>query len=257
MDKRDWKELGREFTKDEIDALQAVASRLGVRVVGLHAHVGSGILDPEAWARTGASLAALADRFPDLEWLDMGGGLGVAERPGDHALDLDRVEENLATLRRSVDRLELRLEPGRYVVSEAGVLSADHVVEVALGETGLPRIDPPGVVDEQVDRAEPLGEVLDRGGHRLAVGDVGRDDLGRSARGPALLRRRLQRVGVPTEETHGQALLGEADGEVAADASTGAGHESDRALIHRAGPPRCVRLLRRRWPPGRPRARPR
>jgi len=109
---------------EEIDAFLAATARLGVPVVGLHAHVGSGILDPEAWARTGASLAALAERFADLRWLDMGGGLGVVERPGDAALNLDRVEASLAALRRTVGRLELRLEPGRYVVSEAGVLLA-------------------------------------------------------------------------------------------------------------------------------------
>jgi len=40
------------------------------------------------------------------------------------SLDLDRVEASLAALRRTVGRVELRLEPGRYVVSEAGVLLA-------------------------------------------------------------------------------------------------------------------------------------
>jgi diaminopimelate decarboxylase/aspartate kinase len=109
---------------EEIDGFLEAGGRHGVRVVGLHAHVGSGILDPEAWARTGASLAVLAERFADLRWLDMGGGLGVTERPGDAALDLDRLEASLAALRSTVGRLELRLEPGRYVVSHAGVLLA-------------------------------------------------------------------------------------------------------------------------------------
>jgi diaminopimelate decarboxylase/aspartate kinase len=107
---------------DEIDGLLAAAGRLGVRVVGLHAHVGSGILEPEAWSRTGATLAALAERFPELRWLDLGGGLGVAERPSDAPLNLGGVEASLAALRRTTGSLELRLEPGRYVVSEAGVL---------------------------------------------------------------------------------------------------------------------------------------
>jgi len=90
--------------------------------VGLHAHVGSGILDPDAWTETARSLAELVGAFPDLEWLDLGGGLGVPSRPGQTALDLERVERGLAGLRPTLGALALRLEPGRFLVSEAGVL---------------------------------------------------------------------------------------------------------------------------------------
>jgi diaminopimelate decarboxylase/aspartate kinase len=48
----------------------------------------------------------------------------VPERPGDSGLDLDAVETSLRSLRGSVGGLDLRLEPGRFVVSEAGVLVA-------------------------------------------------------------------------------------------------------------------------------------
>ncbi len=67
---------------------------------------------------------AASTSFPEVEWLDLGGGLGVPSRPGQPALDLERVERGLAGLRSARPRLELRLEPGRYIVSEAGVLVA-------------------------------------------------------------------------------------------------------------------------------------
>src|SRR6185436_6252576 len=51
-------------------------AELDARVVGLHAHVGSGILDPEAWREVAARLLPAAERFPDVEVLDLGGGLG-------------------------------------------------------------------------------------------------------------------------------------------------------------------------------------
>jgi bifunctional diaminopimelate decarboxylase / aspartate kinase len=106
---------------DAIAVREAVAS-LGGRIVGLHAHVGSGILDPGAWTDSARALIDLLPAFPDLTWLDPGGGLGVPSRPGQAPLDLERVERGLSGLRQTLGTLALRLEPGRYLVSEAGVL---------------------------------------------------------------------------------------------------------------------------------------
>jgi len=107
---------------DEVGAVVEAAGARNVRITGLHAHVGSGILDPSPWARTAERLAALRDQLPDLRWIDIGGGLGVVERPGQSPLDLQAVNEGLASLSEAVSGLELRMEPGRFLVSEAGVL---------------------------------------------------------------------------------------------------------------------------------------
>ncbi len=114
---------------DEVAAFAAAAATAGVRVNGLHAHPGSGILDPAAWGGTGRLLAGLVPLFPGLAWLDLGGGLGVPQRPGDAPLDLaalgavlDAVAAGLRTGRGAAP--ELRLEPGRFLVSAAGVLVA-------------------------------------------------------------------------------------------------------------------------------------
>lgn len=108
----------------DLDAFVAQAAALGARVTGLHSHVGSGIHDPATWARTAERLLRLRDQLPELRWMDVGGGLGVVERPDQIPLDLDRVQERLASLGERLGDLELRMEPGRYVVSEAGVLLA-------------------------------------------------------------------------------------------------------------------------------------
>jgi diaminopimelate decarboxylase/aspartate kinase len=108
----------------DLDSLVEIAERLGARVVGLHAHIGSGVFDPGSWVRTGEQLAELHRRFPRLRWLDVGGGLGVVERPGQEPLDLNAVEAGLALVRDSIPGIELRMEPGRYLVSDAGVLLA-------------------------------------------------------------------------------------------------------------------------------------
>jgi diaminopimelate decarboxylase/aspartate kinase len=109
---------------EEVQALAEAVRAAGARVVGLHAHVGSGIFEPESWSATGAELASLLRAFGCVEWIDLGGGLGVPERPGQAPLDLQAIERGLSALKRALGGIELRLEPGRFIVSEAGVLLA-------------------------------------------------------------------------------------------------------------------------------------
>ncbi len=109
---------------EAIEEFCVAAEALNIRVIGLHAHVGSGIFDAGAWAHIGGALASLRERFENLRWIDLGGGLGVPDRPGRAPLDLQRLNQSLAPLRRWLGVLQLRLEPGRYLVSEAGVLLA-------------------------------------------------------------------------------------------------------------------------------------
>jgi bifunctional diaminopimelate decarboxylase / aspartate kinase len=111
-------------------AVAAVRAR-GWSMSGLHSHAGSGILDQvSTWARVALALcrAAVSSGAADtLRWLDVGGGLGVVERPGQTPLDVEGAFEALGAageeVAASCPRLEeLRLEPGRYCVAPAGVL---------------------------------------------------------------------------------------------------------------------------------------
>lgn len=108
----------------ELDELAALVAASGCRVKGLHAHSGSGVLDADAWAATAHALARAAERFPEVETLDLGGGLGVPEKPGDAALDLDALDETLKKIRAAYPQYRLWLEPGRYLVAQAGALIA-------------------------------------------------------------------------------------------------------------------------------------
>lgn len=108
---------------DELAELAALAAANDTRVIGLHAHVGSGIRTPTRWVDTATVLAAQAEaHFPEVRILDLGGGLGVVERPGQQPLDLEAVGSRLAAFRAAHPNYELWLEPGRYLVASAGVL---------------------------------------------------------------------------------------------------------------------------------------
>lgn len=108
----------------EIDELVDLARKAGARIVGLHAHTGSGVLTPDAWLDTGRQLLVLLDRLPDVRHVDVGGGLGVPEKAGQAGLDLRALDGALKEIKQGLGDRALWLEPGRYVVAQAGVLLA-------------------------------------------------------------------------------------------------------------------------------------
>lgn len=109
-------------SREQLPRLKELTRELGIRVVGLHAHSGSGIKTIETWAQVASYLASAAEEFPEVEVLDLGGGLWVPEKPADRPMDLARFDQELATARKAFPRFSLWLEPGRYLVAEAGVL---------------------------------------------------------------------------------------------------------------------------------------
>jgi diaminopimelate decarboxylase len=108
----------------QIEELPPLLERCGARVTGVHAHVGSGIRTPQAWTEVAVFLAAAARRFDGVRVLDLGGGLGVPERPGQAPLDLAALDEGLCRARAAHPGYEVWLEPGRFLVAQAGVLLA-------------------------------------------------------------------------------------------------------------------------------------
>lgn len=111
---------------EDLAVAAELAARAGARVVGLHAHVGSGILDPANWRAVAGGLSDLLALFPDARILDLGGGLGVPYRPGEATLSVAELDASLAPVAAALAArgVELWLEPGRWLVAEAGVLLA-------------------------------------------------------------------------------------------------------------------------------------
>jgi diaminopimelate decarboxylase/aspartate kinase len=108
----------------EADELVSLVRRAGARVVGLHAHTGSGVFDVANWTETGELLAALAGRFPLVRVIDLGGGIGVPEQSGQAEVDLAALGRGIAALKLEFPHLKFWMEPGRFLVARAGVLVA-------------------------------------------------------------------------------------------------------------------------------------
>jgi len=100
------------------------AARPGLRLVGVHAHVGSQMTRLDPVRRTASTVAAFAGELRDdgvaLEHLDLGGGLGISY-DGAPAVD---VGDYGRTLLGAVAPTGLRLlvEPGRWIVGPTAVL---------------------------------------------------------------------------------------------------------------------------------------
>ncbi len=107
---------------DSISQLSKDIQLKNINVTGLHCHVGSGILTSDNWSENGAKLAQLAEHFPNLKYIDLGGGLGIVDRSTQVELNLSEVNKNIGRLKASLENIEFWLEPGRYIVAESGVL---------------------------------------------------------------------------------------------------------------------------------------
>jgi diaminopimelate decarboxylase len=96
-------------------------------LVGLHAHAGSGISGDdlsnhrELVRRMGELAREVASRVGPLEFVDVGGGFGVPYREDEPPLDLESVADATREALGDVSGT-LAVEPGRYVVADAGVL---------------------------------------------------------------------------------------------------------------------------------------
>ena len=108
-----------------------MATRPGLRIIGIHVHIGSQIVKVaplRCAAATAVDLAQslMAEGLP-LEYVDVGGGVGISydDTPG-----LDLTEYAEALLKEvSGSGLTLVLEPGRFIVGPAGAL-VSRVIDV-------------------------------------------------------------------------------------------------------------------------------
>lgn len=108
---------------DRFEEALELADKLGLKLLGLHCHAGCGFLDPQL-QRMDAILSRIGEflaRAPQIERVNLGGGLGIPLREGDRPLDLD-AWSGLVSRHFGGRGLFLEFEPGDYLVKDAGAL---------------------------------------------------------------------------------------------------------------------------------------
>ncbi|MEO8999572.1 MAG: bifunctional aspartate kinase/diaminopimelate decarboxylase, partial [Rhodanobacter sp.] len=81
-------------------------------------------LDDSHWGEVYGQLASLAERIGSVSFIDIGGGLGVPSHPGEARLDIAALDRVLREVKAAYPHYQLWMEPGRYLVADAGVLLA-------------------------------------------------------------------------------------------------------------------------------------
>ena len=128
---------------EEIDDVKAVLKEYRLRLVGINQHIGSLFMEPSSYLQAARALLDIASGFEDLEFIDMGGGFGIPYRKqeGQQRLDLGEMGRGISQLMEEWTsnygkRIRLKIEPGRYVVAECGVLLGTvHAVKQNAGRT--------------------------------------------------------------------------------------------------------------------------
>jgi diaminopimelate decarboxylase len=103
------------FPMQEVPGAVEACAGAGLELRGLHAHIGSQILDVEVFEKLGELLAGMGD-YP---LLNLGGGLGIAYTAEDTAPSIEDYVD--ALLRHAPDGVTVLCEPGRALVGNAGV----------------------------------------------------------------------------------------------------------------------------------------
>jgi diaminopimelate decarboxylase len=123
-----------------LEDVKTLAKRYDLRITRLHSHIGSGT-DPEVWKRCTRMTLDLAAKLADVRVINLGGGFKVGRMPGEATVDLADVgahvrDELLAFRDRDGRELHLEIEPGTYLVANAGVVVATCVDVVDTGRAG-------------------------------------------------------------------------------------------------------------------------
>ena len=109
------------------DEILRVVQQYGIKIQGLHIHTGSELNDLDVFMKMADILFGLAQSFPDLKFLDFGGGLKVPYKDGDVATDIAELGKRLTKAfddfnKKNGRNLQLWMEPGKFLVSDAGIL---------------------------------------------------------------------------------------------------------------------------------------
>ncbi len=111
----------------QLENILTLVKKYAIKVNGLHIHTGSDIKETDAFLKTAETLFDIAQHFPDLKFMDFGSGFKVAYKDGDVVTDIFDLGQKLtnafnAYCERYGRKLELWIEPGKYIVSESGTL---------------------------------------------------------------------------------------------------------------------------------------
>jgi diaminopimelate decarboxylase len=112
-----------------IPEIKRIAGKYNLKIIGINQHIGSLFMEGDAYLQSTGNILSIAKQFDDLEFIDLGGGFGIPYRKqaSQPRLDLKELGEKLSGvihnwLKEYEKEIEFKIEPGRYIVAESGIL---------------------------------------------------------------------------------------------------------------------------------------
>jgi diaminopimelate decarboxylase len=110
---------------EQLDQILTLVKNTHLHIAGLHVHTGSEIKDVEVFMKVADIFYDLVPHFPEVRFLDLGGGFKVPYKEGETGTDVpllgQKVTEVMQKLSATYHRpFEVWFEPGKFIVSECG-----------------------------------------------------------------------------------------------------------------------------------------
>ncbi len=130
------------IAEEDIDTIFDICAQYDLTIAGINQHIGSLFMDPEPYLKAVANLLRIARRFPNLEFVDFGGGYGIPYHKLNDEAEYP-MEDFKARLVPILDEFVadygsaplFKSEPGRYCVAEGSViLGRVHAVKQNAGK---------------------------------------------------------------------------------------------------------------------------
>ncbi len=123
-----------------IPQVHKLTQKYNLNVVRIHTHIGSGA-DPKIWQDVIDLSLGITNEFQNAKIINLGGGFKIARVPGEKASDMNLIGKALSKAltefaNNSGRNLHLELEPGTFLVANAGVLLAQVEDIVDTGPNG-------------------------------------------------------------------------------------------------------------------------
>ena len=123
-----------------LDKAKKIVKEYNLKVVRIHTHIGSGS-DPEVWKKVALMSLGMVKEFPDAHTLDLGGGFKVARMPEETATNLKEIGTPVKAAfekfaQETGRKIKLEIEPGTFLVANAGALLATVQDMTDTGEGG-------------------------------------------------------------------------------------------------------------------------
>src|SRR5690606_36472854 len=93
-----------------------------ITFAGIHIHIGSNLMDTEATSKALTAARELAQPYPQIQTLNIGGGIPVPYQAGEDLPDIHAFAQVVKSL---IGDYRILLEPGRSIIADAGILVVD------------------------------------------------------------------------------------------------------------------------------------